>query len=105
MFNGKMFPEVPIGLQDIWKFSASFFRPTLYHLLHGELECGVLLGWLLDCFNLYSGHSWCMLMDGDIHPLNCNFLMWADSAECICHGYLMTWNVLNGEIIGLNFQQ
>ena len=80
MFNGEMFSELPIGLQNIWKFSTSFFRPTFYHLLHEKLEGGVLLDCLLDCFNLYSGCSWCKLTDGDIQPFYLNLLMWADSA-------------------------
>ena len=96
--------KLPVGLEDIWKFSASFFMPTFYHLLHEELECGALLGCLLDCFDLYYGLGWCKIMCGEIQPLNLNLFMWADSAECICHRYLRTWNVLNGEIIGLNFQ-
>ena len=41
-------------------------------------------------------------MDGDIKPLNLNLLLLADSAECTCHGYLGTWNILNGEIIGFD---
>ena len=82
---------------------------TYRHFLHPSLgqpfiiccmrswECGVLLGCLLDCFDLYSGHSWCKFKDGDIQSLNPNLLMWVDPAECICHRYHRTWNTINGE--------
>ena len=42
---------------------------------------------------------------GDIYPFNFYLLIWADSAECICHWDVFTLNILDDKIIRLYLKQ
>ena len=97
-----------LGCQSGFRTSGSFVHPSLDQpfiiccMRNWSVVSSLVAFWIvLTCALDIVGVSLWMVTS---NPLICNFLMWTDSAECICHRYLRTWNVLYGEIIGLNFQ-
>ena len=56
IFNGHVFPIVPIVMEFLWKLS-SLTRPSIWNVVHQQLECRILPHFLTDLVQII-GTAW-----------------------------------------------